>query len=134
MIQYLSCMLAVSAALHIPPRILPTLHKLEGGSPGIISKNTNGTEDIGVMQINSAWLPTMAARAHLPLAETRARLLADPCFNIAAAGLILRVYYTQAGNAWLPAVGDYHSHTPSLHDAYLAQAESEAAALFSPAR
>jgi hypothetical protein len=130
MIPYLACMLAVSATLHLPPRILPTLSVLEGGAPGSVHENANGTADLGVMQVNTLWVPAIAARAHVRAAQARRLLVADPCFNIAAAGLILRGYYAQAGDAWLPAIGDYHSHTPPLHDAYVADAEQKAAALF----
>ncbi len=133
MIPYLACMLAVSGTLHMPPRILPALRVVEGGAPGLVHRDANGSADLGIMQINTLWLPALAARAHLPVAQTRARLLSDPCFNIAAAGLILRDDYAHDG-AWLPAIGDYHSRTPPLHDVYLLRAEAAAAALFSPTR
>jgi soluble lytic murein transglycosylase-like protein len=130
MILYLKCMLAVSAATSLPPRVLPVIQTIEGGSVGMARADANGTEDLGVMQVNSLWVPALAARAGLTEGETRQRLIDDPCFNIAAAALILRTYLTETHGALLPAIGDYHSHTPALNAAYLAQAERTAARLF----
>lgn len=132
MILYLKCMLAVSAATGLPPRVLPVIQSIEGGSAGMTRADANGTEDLGVMQVNSIWLPALAARARLGEDETRRRLIDDPCFNIAAAALILRTYLAETHGALLPAIGDYHSHTPALNAAYLTQAELAATRLFGP--
>jgi hypothetical protein len=130
MIPYLKCMLVVAATLGLPPRVLPVIQKIEGGSAGIVTQDTNGTEDFGVMQVNSIWIAPLAARARLPEEITRQRLIDDPCFNIAAAALILRTYLAETNGALLPAIGDYHSHTPGLNAAYVTQAERQAAELF----
>lgn len=130
MIPYLHCMLVVAAATALPPRVLPVIQEIEGGAVGTVHQNANGTQDLGVMQINTLWLPDLAARAELSTAETRRRLLADPCFNIAAAALILRGYLQQTHGALLPAIGDYHSHTPDLNGAYVTLAEDTARRLF----
>lgn len=132
MIPYLKCMLVVAATLHLPPRVLPVIQAMEGGRVGLVHRNTDGSQDLGVMQVNTLWLPTMAAQAGLTIAETRQRLIAEPCFNIAAAGLVLRRYLDEAGGALLQAIGDYHSHTPDLNRAYRARAEETALRLFAP--
>lgn len=130
MIPYLHCMLVVAAATALPPRVLPVIQKIEGGAVGVVHQNSNGTQDLGVMQINTIWLPALAARSGFSEAETRLRLIEDPCFNIAAAGLILRGYLDETHGALLPAIGDYHSHTPALNGAYVALAEGTAKHLF----
>lgn len=130
MIPYLKCMLLVAAATGLPPRVLPVIQALEGGRAGMVTVNSNGTEDLGVMQVNSLWLPALAARAGLSEAQTRARLIDQPCFNIAAAALVLKTYLAETHGALLPAIGDYHSHTPALHNSYLAAAERKAETLF----
>ncbi len=130
MIPYLKCMLVVAATLGLPPRVLPVIQKIEGGSTGIVRQDANGTEDFGVMQVNSIWIAPLAARSQLSLAQTRQRLIDDPCFNIAAAALILQGYLTETHGALLPAIGDYHSHTPALNAAYAALAEHQALQLF----
>lgn len=130
MIPYLKCMLVVAATLGLPPRVLPVIQKIEGGSAGTITQDSNGTADFGVMQVNSIWVAPLAARAQLSEAQTRQRLINDPCFNIAAAALILQDYLFETHGALLLAIGDYHSHTPGLNAAYAAQAERKAAQLF----
>jgi len=130
MIPYLHCMLVVAAATALPPRVLPVLQKIEGGAVGVVHQNENGTQDLGVMQVNTIWVPVLAARSGFNEAETRTRLIEDPCFNIAAAALILRGYLDETHDSLLPAIGDYHSHTPALNGAYAALAEDTARRLF----
>jgi hypothetical protein len=135
-LPYLACMLATAHFYHLPPRALPSIHAVEGGFPGAIHPNKNGTDDLGVMQINTAWVQPLtsyiSAVTHGPMsgAETYRRLVNDACFNVAAAGLILRTEWQQGGHDWLTAVGNYHSHTPLLHQIYLAKVTAQARVLF----
>jgi Transglycosylase SLT domain len=130
MIAYLKCMLVVAAATGLPPRVLPVIQSIEGGAPGVVRPDDNGTADLGVMQVNTIWIPALARRAGLSPAQTRSRLINDPCFNIAAAALILQSYLAEEHGALIPALGDYHSHTPELNTAYAALAERTARKLF----
>jgi soluble lytic murein transglycosylase-like protein len=82
------------------------------------------------MQVNTVWLTRIAAWAHIDIETTRARLIDDPCFNIAAAGAILRVELDAADGNLLLAIGHYHSHTPALADAYRARVINAATVLF----
>jgi hypothetical protein len=123
-------MLVVAATTHLPPRVLPVIQALEGGAPGVVRPDENGTADFGVMQVNSIWLPSLSARSGLTEAAVRQRLIYDPCFNIAAAALILRTYLAETHGNFLQAIGDYHSHTAPLNAAYVAQAEAMAARMF----
>jgi soluble lytic murein transglycosylase-like protein len=117
-VPYLACMLAVSHLYHLPPRVLPSIQVVEGGRPGMISPNWNGTGDLGVMQVNTNWVPRIADAWNLPPREVAARLIRDPCFNIASAGAIMRIYLDEAGGDLVRAVGYYHSHTPELASFY----------------
>jgi hypothetical protein len=130
MIPYLKCMLVVAATIGLPPRVLPVIQAMEGGRVGLAHPDADGTADLGVMQVNTIWLPVLAARAGITIAETRHRMIDEPCFNIAAAALILRSYLAETGGAILPAVGDYHSHTVALNRAYQAEAERTVRRLF----
>ena len=136
---YLACMLATAHWYQLPPRVLPSIHVVEGGWVGAVHTNTDGSQDLGVMQINTRWVApiaaTVAARTgrHLSEAVVRDRLINDACFNIAAAGLVLRTYFVLGGGRdWLRAVGDYHSHTAQLHQDYLLRVTAAAARLFGP--
>lgn len=131
-IPLLACMVATAWSYHLPPRVLPSIQRVEGGRIGSVSPNTDGSEDFGVMQINTRWVQPLATLTRLSPATVRARLIDDGCFNIAAAGVILRTYLDEAHGDLMIAVGDYHSHTPTLHQAYRVRVLQAATALFVP--
>jgi hypothetical protein len=110
--------------------VLPSIQRVEGGRIGSVSPNPDGSDDLGVMQINTSWVQPLAALTRLAPATVRARLIDDGCFNIAAAGAILRAYINEAHGDLMTAVGDYHSHTPTLHQAYRLRVLQAATALF----
>lgn len=129
-VPYLACMALVAQIYALPPRVLPSIHRVEGGAPGIVHRNLNGTDDLGVMQINTTWLPYLSSYTHLPPDEVRARLLQRSCFNIAAAGLIMRIYLDETGGDLMRAVGNYHSHTKALNEDYQVRVLRSASLLF----
>ena len=129
-VPYLACMALVAQIYSLPPRVLPSIQAVEGGSPGTVHRNTDGSDDLGVMQINTLWLPALSRYTRLDPAEVRDRLLRRPCFNIAAAGLILRTYLDETRGDLMLAVGNYHSHTPLLNQRYQAKVRGAAAAMF----
>ena len=133
-VPYLACMALVASLYELPPRVLPSIQAVEGGRPGLASRNTNGSEDLGVMQVNTLWLPALSRYTGLSQAAVRERLVREPCFNIAAAGAILRTYLDQAGGDLMRAVGNYHSHTPIRHHGYRDKVMRSAARLFGAAR
>ena len=132
-IPYLACMSLVAQIYALPPRVLPAIHAVEGGRPGLVMANANRSEDYGVMQINSVWLPALVRYTGLEQGEVRKRLIERPCFNIAAAGLIVRTHLDATGGDLMRAVGNYHSHTPVLHQSYRLRVTTAASRLF-PAR
>jgi hypothetical protein len=117
-IPYVACMALVAQLYHLPPRVLPSIQVVEGGSVGSVSSNRDGSQDLGVMQVNTLWIAPLAQLTRLPPTVVRDRLIGWPCFNIAAAGAIFRAYLNEAHGDLLLAVGYYHSHTPALRDAY----------------
>ena len=129
-VPYLACMALVAQIYSLPPRVLPSIQAVEGGGPGIVHRNADGSDDLGVMQINTLWLPALSRYTRLDPAEVRDRLLRRPCFNIAAAGLILRTYLDETRGDLMRAVGNYHSHTPLLNQQYQAKVRDAAAAMF----
>ncbi len=113
------CLEAASRAYRVPPAILVVLLNVEGGSLGAVSQNTNGTVDIGPMQVNQIWVPQVAA--HWSTTNDRAyRALRDNfCANLEAGAWILRQGLDEAhGNFW-EGVGYYHSHDPGHKQTYL---------------
>ncbi len=129
-LPYLACMLQAAQYYSLPPRVLPTIQAVEGGAVGTVHANTDGTSDLGVMQVNTRWVQPIATRIHDTAPSVQARLTGDSCFNIAAAALILRTYLDEEHNDLMRAVGDYHSHTLLLNLAYRAHVVAVAKAMF----
>jgi hypothetical protein len=126
----LTCMALVASLYNLPPRVLPAIHEVEGGGVGTVHVNTDGSEDLGMMQINTRWLPLLSHYTQSPLVVVRQNLLGRACYNIAAAGLIMRIYLDETKGDLMHAIGNYHSHTPTLNQAYQAKVKQSAVKLF----
>lgn len=123
--------MALAASFYqLPPRVLPSIHAVEGGAVGSVHVNTDGSEDLGLMQVNTRWVGPLARFARMTDGGVRDRLIADPCFNIAAAAAIMHTYLIETRGDLMLAVGNYHSHTPTLNQHYQAQVLRSAWSLF----
>jgi hypothetical protein len=89
-------------------RTLWGLRDQEGGQIGTVSRNRDGSEDLGPMQINSWWLTPIARTLHRDRQQVRNWLVNDPCFNVQAARWIF-VSGLQVSRVYWQAVGGYHS-------------------------
>ena len=78
-------------------------------NPRAVNRDTNGTYDFGVMQINSSW--------GYALGKEWWSTLGDPCTNIKAGAKILASCIKKYGYTW-EAVGCYNSQTPGKKDKY----------------
>ena len=129
-VPYLACM-ALGASLYgLPPRVLPSIHGVEGGAPGVSHLNTDGTRDLGIMQINERWIPALVRYTGAPAERVRVRLMGAGCYNVVAAAWILRTYLDESGGDLMQAIGYYHSHTGPLGAAYRAQVVRSAYRIF----
>lgn len=104
------CIRSSSQGVDWLERTLWGLRDQEGGSIGSEVPNTNGTHDLGPLQINSWWIPRIASEIDRPRDQVRAWLRYDPCFNVAVAKWIFLASLKQTRSYWL-AVGHYHSPT-----------------------
>ena len=129
-VPYLACMGLVASIYHLPPRVLPAIQAVEGGSPGLVHPNGNASQDLGVMQVNTIWLGALARYTHTGVGTVYARLRDEPCYNVAAAGAIMRTYLDEAHGDLMLAVGNYHSHTLALNAAYQVLVMQSAQRLF----
>ena len=100
----IACVRAAAGYYRLPPLSLVGILGAEGGKIGIASRNTDGSEDLGPMQINSRWLPLLSRYG-----LTRVKLLKDPCANVWAGAWILARAYARDGDVWT-AIGHYHSY------------------------
>jgi hypothetical protein len=85
----------------INPELLENVARSESGlNPKAINRNSNGSYDLGLMQINSAWLKQMDINAD--------NLLQDACLNAKTGARILRQCIDRYGYTW-EAVGCYNA-------------------------
>lgn len=91
-------------------RTLWGLRDQEGGWIGAAVRNTNGSHDLGPLQVNSWWVPKIAGLVGRPEPHVRYWLQHDPCFNAEAARWIFLSGLAVSGDYW-KAIGVYHSPT-----------------------
>ncbi|UZW57627.1 lytic transglycosylase domain-containing protein [Sphingobium sp. JS3065] len=84
------------------------LRDQEAGWIGAEILNSDGSHDLGPLQINSWWVPRIAALLSRRENEVRRWLQFDPCFNAEAARWIFLDALKTSGSYW-KAVGIYHS-------------------------
>ncbi|WP_369805429.1 lytic transglycosylase domain-containing protein [Sphingobium sp. EM0848] len=91
-------------------RTLWGLRDQEAGWIGAEILNSNGSHDLGPLQVNSFWIPKLAVMVDRPPAQVRTWLAHDPCFNVQAARWIFLSALSATRDYW-KAVGVYHSPT-----------------------
>ena len=93
--------------------LLYAIARTESGlNPLAVGRNRNGSRDIGLMQINSAWLPTLAEYG---ISE---RDLFRPCTSIHVGAWLLARNFQRLGYTW-EAVGAYNAASPGLRLVYV---------------
>jgi len=107
----------IGACIHQVAKGRPWLEKTlwglrdqEAGWIGAAVLNSNGTHDLGPLQVNSWWVPRIARLLGQPEADVRGWLRYDPCFNAEAARWIFLSALATAPDYWA-AIGIYHSPT-----------------------
>jgi hypothetical protein len=86
------------------------LRDQEAGWIGAEVANTNGSHDLGPMQVNSWWVPRIAAKVGRSETHVRHWLKFDACFNAEAARWVFLSALRTTDDYW-KAVGVYHSPT-----------------------
>ena len=113
------CLVVASLHGQVPVDALLAIMEVEAGRSGLEVKNVNGTYDLGIMQINTCWLPALA-RAW-SMTPTKARLLVrdNDCLNIAVAARILKIKIQEAEGDILQGIARYNSANPRYGRPYL---------------
>jgi soluble lytic murein transglycosylase-like protein len=106
-----ACFHLQAARFGLDPQLLRSIASVESGMRAHAENRTHlsrtGTRDIGLMQINSGWLPTLA-RYGIDQAD-----LHEPCTNIEVGAWILRGLVSRLGDSW-DAVGAYNAACTEL--------------------
>lgn len=95
----------------IDPLLLMAIGEQETGlRSNVVSYNTDGSYDMGMMQINSTHLPRLAKQG-----IHKSQLLHDSCTSVMVGAAILSGFIKQLGGTW-EAVGAYNAGaSPSRH-------------------
>lgn len=111
------CLMIAAQTYDVPPGVLLGILQVEGGRIGQEVGNTNGSYDLGPMQINTIWLPELARRWGIDAGAARRWVRDDGCVNLAVSAWILRQRINLTGDLWSGIAG-YHSLTPGLGARY----------------
>lgn len=106
------CINHVVKVYHVPATVILSIMQNEGARNGKANRNKNGTYDLGVMQINDAWLPKIARYGY-----TRDDLQFNACKNVTVAAWIIAKHLASSDSAW-KGIANYHSKTPSHNKKY----------------
>ena len=107
-----ACFEQAAKRYRVSAQLLGSISRVEsGGNQAAFHRNSNGSWDIGHMQINSAWLPTLAK-----FGITKDRLT-NPCVNTHVGAWILANNFQRLGYGW-NAVGAYNAKSPDKIAAY----------------
>ncbi|WP_425114466.1 lytic transglycosylase domain-containing protein [Burkholderia ambifaria] len=109
-----------AAAYHrVNPALAHAIASVESRfSPIAYHRNADGSEDIGLMQINSSWLPTLAR-----FGVSRTSLF-NACVNAYVGTWILSQNISRLGLTW-NAVGAYNAMSPSKRVRYARRVYAE---------
>lgn len=112
-----ACLLLAAQTYNIPPAVMIGIHQVEGGRVGQAVGNTNGTYDLGPMQINTLWVPELAEFWGVSQSTALRWIRDDACTNMGVSAWILRQHLNET-NSLSKAISYYHSRTPHLGRAY----------------
>ncbi len=110
-----NCFKQAAQRYAVPVQLLQAIALQESsGNPRAINRNRNGSYDIGLMQINSAWLPTLAKHG------ISAEHLWDPCVSTLVGAWILSNNFARLGFN-TQGLGAYNAASPHKREIYARQ-------------
>ncbi len=100
-----TCWDEVASRYDIEPELLQAIAAVESGYrvQALNPTNSDGSRDIGLMQINSMHLPRLAKQG-----ITEERLMSEPCLSVEVGASILAEFIQRFGYNWT-AVGSYNA-------------------------
>lgn len=107
-----ACIAQAAAHYNVHPDLVRAIIRTEGGTTGKVSWNSNGSYDMGLMQINSIHL-----RRLREFGISREHVINNECVNIYVGSWLLNQAMAQDADFWR-GVGRYHSATPKHNERY----------------
>ncbi len=99
-----NCWQQAASRYHVDPLLLYAIARVESNlNPRARNVNSDGSQDIGLMQINSRHLPALAQ-----FGITEQHLLTQPCTSVMVGAWILAGFVREKGYNW-QAVGAYNA-------------------------
>ncbi|KTT27464.1 muramidase [Pseudomonas oryzihabitans] len=109
------CSISAAVKYEVPANIVLAVAEKENGKPGQWVRNSNGTQDVGPMQFNTAYLSDLARYGITPN-----DVAAAGCYSFDLAAWRLRMHIrNDKGDLWTKA-SNYHSRTPRYNAVYRA--------------
>jgi hypothetical protein len=109
---FAACVLLAANTYHVPAAVMIGIMNVEGGRIGQeVGPNSNGTYDLGPMQVNSRWLPMLQKTWNVSAPVARSWVRDNGCVNVHVAAWILRQKMDETGSLW-GGIAAYHSSTP----------------------
>ena len=117
-LAFASCIYSAAHAYRVPPQAITSIMSVEGGHQGqAVGPNINGTYDLGLMQVNSRWVPQLAQIWHVNYRTAYAALRDNNCENIYVGTWILKQNIAGTGSL-SSGIAHYHSATRGLGGSY----------------
>lgn len=110
---FAACLMVAAQNYQVPPAVLYGIHAVEGGKVGQRVGNTNGSYDLGPMQINTLWVPVLSKHWGISESRTYRLIKDDACTNVNVAAWILRNNLDETKSLGR-AIAYYNSRTPSI--------------------
>lgn len=110
------CSVTAAIKYEVPANLVLAVAEKEGGKPGQRVRNSNGTDDVGAMQFNTAYLRDLERQYGI----TANDVAQAGCYSYDLAAWRLRGHIrNDSGDLWTRAA-NYHSRTPEYNAPYRA--------------
>lgn len=117
------CSVTAAIKYEVPANLVLAVAEKEGGKPGQRVRNSNGTDDVGAMQFNTAYLKELERQYGI----TADDVAQAGCYSYDLAAWRLRGHIRKDnGDLWTRAA-NYHSRTPKYNAPYRADLMVKAA-------
>ncbi len=110
---FAACLMMAAQNYAVPPAVLVGILHVEGGKVGQQVRNTNGSYDLGPMQINTLWTKVLAKEWGVSRSTAHRLIRDDACTNVNVAAWIFRRNLNEA-KSLSKAIAWYNSRTPHI--------------------